>query len=125
VIFQLTETKHSPQQGPGIFIILAQWPVLHDKLAVLSRYPTVKPDWTTAAWDVGSGSSADWNSRTSSHITTTIPKHCASTGQMPLLPPNQQCQSTEGKIKQPELKYKLIRTEYIIVGTDFRTTENL
>jgi len=30
--------------------------------------------------------------------TTLVPHHSVFTGQMPLLPPNQQCQSTKGKL---------------------------
>jgi len=60
----------------------------------------VKPIWILLKQETVSGSSISWAvCKSASHsrqITTPAPHHSLFTGRMPFLPPNQQCQSTEG-----------------------------
>ena len=62
-----------------------------------------KPFWILLKQEPVSGSGISWavckSSPRSRHITTPAPHHSFFTGRMPLLPPNQQGQSTEGITK--------------------------
>ena len=66
----------------------------------VSRYQTGKPIWILLKQETVSGSSISWAvCKSASHsrqITTPAPHHSLFTGRMLFLPPNQQCQSTEG-----------------------------
>jgi len=61
----------------------------------------VKPIWILLKQETVSGSGISWaickSAPRSRQITTPAPHHSVFTGRMPFLPPNQQCQSTEGK----------------------------
>ena len=60
----------------------------------------VEPIWTLLKQETVSGSGISWavckSAPRSRQITTPAPHHSFFTGLMPFLPPNQQCQSTEG-----------------------------
>ena len=60
----------------------------------------VKPIWILLEQESVSGSGISWtvckSAPRSRQITTPAPHHSVFTGRMPFLPPNQQCQSTEG-----------------------------
>ena len=60
----------------------------------------VKPIWILLKQETVSGSGISWaickSAPRSRQTTTPTPHHSFFTGQMPFLPPNQQCQSTEG-----------------------------
>ena len=60
----------------------------------------VKPIWILLKQETVSGSGISWAIRKSApcstHISTPAPHRSVFTGRMPFLPPNQQCQSTEG-----------------------------
>jgi len=60
----------------------------------------VKPIWILLKQETASSSGISWAICTSAsrsrQITTPAPHHSVFTGWMPFLPPNQQCQSTEG-----------------------------
>ena len=60
----------------------------------------VKPIWILLKQETVSGSGISWAvCKSASHsrqITTPVPHHSVFAGRMPFLPPNQQCQSTEG-----------------------------
>jgi len=59
-----------------------------------------KPIWILLKQDTVSGNGISWavckSAPRSRQITTPAPHHSFFTGRMPFLPPNQQCQSTEG-----------------------------
>ena len=63
----------------------------------------VKPIWILLKQETVSGSGISWaickSAPWSRQTTTPAPHHSVFTGRMPFLPPNQQCQSTEGTIK--------------------------
>ena len=67
----------------------------------VSRYQKV-PIWILLKQETVSGSGISWaickSAPRSRQITTSAPHHSVSTGRMPFLPPNRQCQSTEGTI---------------------------
>jgi len=72
----------------------------------VSRYQKgKKPIWILLKQETVSGSGISWAICKSAHrsrrITTPAPHHSVFTGWMPFLPPNQQCQSTEGTANQP------------------------
>jgi len=60
----------------------------------------VKPIWILPQQETVSGSGISWaickSAPCSREITTPAPHYSVFTGRMPFLPPNQQCQSTEG-----------------------------
>ena len=60
----------------------------------------VKPIWILLKQETVSGSGISWaickSAPRSRQTTTPAPHHSVVTGRMPFLPPNQQCQSTEG-----------------------------
>ena len=60
----------------------------------------VKPIWILLKQETVNGSDISWaickSAPRSRQITTLAPHHSVFTGRMPFLPPNQQCQSTEG-----------------------------
>ena len=60
----------------------------------------VKPIWILLKQETLSGNGVSWaickSAPCSKQITTPAPHHSVFTGRMPFLPPNQQCQSTEG-----------------------------
>ena len=62
----------------------------------------VKPIWILLKQETVSGSGISWaiwkSAPRSSQITTPAPHCSVFTGRMPFLPPNQQCQSTEGNV---------------------------
>ena len=62
----------------------------------------VKPVWISLKRETVSGSGISWavckSAPRSRQITTPAPHHSVFTGWMPFLPPNQQCQSTEGTV---------------------------
>ena len=64
----------------------------------------VKPIWILLKQEIVSGSGISWAICKSAHrsrqITTPAPHYSVFTGRMPFLPPNQQCQSTEGKSRK-------------------------
>ena len=69
----------------------------------VSRYQKGKPVWILLKQETVSGSGISWavckSALRSRQITTPAPHHSRFfTGRMPFLPPNQQCQSTEGTI---------------------------
>jgi len=70
----------------------------------------VKPIWILLKQETVGGSGISWaickSAPLSRQITTPAPHHSVFTGRMPFLPPNQQRQSTEGKINL-KLKLKL------------------
>ena len=62
----------------------------------------VTPIWILLKQETVSGSGISWaickSAPRSSQITTPAPHRSVFTGRMPFLPPNQQCQSTEGSV---------------------------
>ena len=68
----------------------------------------VKPVWILLKQETVSGCWAICKSAPRSRQITTPAPHCSAfTGPMPFLPPNQQCQSTEGTIKVRDNQIKL------------------
>ena len=79
----------------------------------VSRYQKGKPIWVLLKQETVSGSGISWavckSAPHSRQITTPAPHHSEFfTGRMPFLPPNQQCQSTEGTCTP--ISYSLIQT---------------
>ena len=70
----------------------------------VSRYRTrkVKPIWILLKQEAVSGSGISWaickSAPCSRQITMPAPHHSVFTGRMPFVPPNEQCQSTEGTV---------------------------
>ena len=69
----------------------------------------VKPIWILLKQETLSGNGISWaickSASRSRQITMPVPHHSFFTGRMPFLPPNQQRQSTEGKLSQtPDLE---------------------
>ena len=66
----------------------------------VSRYQKGKPIWILLKQETVSGNTISWTTCKSAppsrQITMPAPYHSVFTGQMPFLPPNQQCQSTGG-----------------------------
>jgi len=66
----------------------------------VSRYQKGKPIWILLKQETVSGNTISWatckSAPPSRQITMPAPHHSVFTGQMPFLPPNQQCQSTGG-----------------------------
>ena len=67
----------------------------------VSAYQKGKPMWILLKQETASGSGNSWtickSAPRSRQITMPAPHHSVFTGRMPFLPPNQQCQSTEGR----------------------------
>ena len=78
----------------------------------VSRYQKGKPIWILLKQETVSGSGISWAIRKSApcsrQITTPAPHYSVFTGQMTFLPPNQQCQSTEGNSNAYYWTYYLI-----------------
>ena len=72
----------------------------------------VKPIWILLKQETVSGSGINWAICKSAHrsreITMPAPHHSVFTGRMPFLPPNQQCQNTEGCCQSTEECTKVI-----------------
>ena len=73
----------------------------------------VKPIWILLQQETVSGSGISWtickSAPSSRQITTPAPTTQFFTGRMPFLPPNQQCQSTEGlKVHQSMKSYRAV-----------------
>jgi len=83
----LTHTRTHPFNGP------------FSGTTRVSRYQKGKPIWILLKQELVSGSGISWtvckSAPCTTQITTPAPHHSVFTGRMPLLPPNQQRQSTE------------------------------
>jgi len=91
----------------------------------VSRYQKgrgLKQIWILLKQETVSGSVISWVickfAPGSRQITTPAPHHSVFTGRMPFLPPNQQCQSTEGT---PYNKTKVICKEYLTATLKLQT----
>ena len=85
----------------------------------VSRYQKVKPVWISLKQETVNGSGISWamckSAPRSREITTPAPHHSSFfTGWMPFLPPNQQCQSTEGAECRLHIKHKI---KYKVLAT--------
>ena len=81
----------------------------------------VKPIWILLKQETVSGSGISWaickSAPCSRQITTPATHHSVFTGQMPFLPPNQQCQSSEGTNKlNADYKNSCWDREYKLTG---------
>ena len=79
----------------------------------------VKPVWISLKQETVNGSGISWamckSAPRSREITTPAPHHSSFfTGWMPFLPPNQQCQSTEGAECRLHIKHKI---KYKVLAT--------
>ena len=97
---------HCTCESTGWFYI-SHYTHTHTRLTALFPGPPrwagtrkVKPIWILLKQETVSGSGISWaickSAPHSRQITTPAPYHSVFTGQVPFLPPNQQCQSTEG-----------------------------
>jgi len=75
---------------------------LFSRTTWVSRHQKGKPFWILLEQEMVGGSGISWTicksfAPHSRQTNTPVPHHSVFTGRMPFLPPNQQCQSTEGK----------------------------
>ena len=91
--WNIKKNTHTHSHLTALFPGLARW----------AGTRKVKPIWILLKQETVSGNGISWaickSAPCSRQTTTPAPHHSVFTGRMPFLPPNQQCQSTEGILK--------------------------
>ena len=94
---RFSETAKTSKTGLVDIIIMS---ITHTRTHPFQPVPKVKPIWILLKQETVSGSGIGWDickfAPCSIQIIMPAPRHSVFTGRMPFLPPNQQCQSTEG-----------------------------
>ena len=101
---EMVQTNNDAVSDISIYLLQLLQPFngLFSRTTWVSRYQKGKPIWILLKQETVSGSGISWVTckfpPRFRQITTPTPHHSVFTGRMPFLPPNQQCQSTDGII---------------------------